>query len=81
MVVPCEHMLVHILVTKKITNDSAKNNTNDVSWMKNEYKLHINAIDISTWCTVMSFGTKVLYNLFNAIREICSYKCHLKLKN
>ncbi len=53
----------------------------DVRLMKNECKLHLNAIDISTWCRVMSFGTKVLYNLFNAIREICNYKCYLKLKN
>jgi hypothetical protein len=29
----------------------------------------------------MSFATKVLYNLFNAIREICNYNYHLKLKN
>jgi hypothetical protein len=53
----------------------------DVSWMKIECKSHLNATDISTWCKAMSFGTKVLYDLFNAIREICYHNCHLKLKN
>jgi hypothetical protein len=49
--------------------------------MKHSSKLHLYAIAIATWCHVLFFATKILYDLFKATRANCSHMWHLWLKN
>jgi hypothetical protein len=41
---------------------------------------HLNLTTILTWCHIMSFATKILFDLSNAIKRVHNQICHLKLK-
>jgi hypothetical protein len=34
------------------------------------FEFHLNAIFVLIWCHIMSFATKILFNLFKAIKKI-----------
>lgn len=44
------------------------------------FKFHLNAIFVLIWCHIMSFATKILFNLSKAIRKNCNHMSHLQLK-
>jgi len=68
---PCKHMSLQIL----ILNDHVTRL--NVSWMKNNYKLHMNMITTLTWCHIVSFALKILCDLSKATKGICDHMCHL----
>jgi hypothetical protein len=71
MTMPRKHMPLQIL----ILNDHVTRLS--VSWMKNNYKLHMNMITIMTWCHIMFFVPKNLCDLSKEIKGICDHMCHL----
>jgi hypothetical protein len=78
MIVPHKHMFLHISVIK--INCKLQSHIN---WMSVGWKVivgHPNFTTILTWCHIMSFATKILFDLSNAIKRVHNQICHLKLK-
>lgn len=71
MTMPRKHMSLQILI---LNGHVIRLN---VSWMKSNYKLHVNMITILTWCHIMSFALKILCDLSKATKGICDHTCHL----
>jgi hypothetical protein len=72
-------MFVHISIIKINCKSQCH-----INWMSVGWKVivcHLNVTTISTWCHIMSFATKNLFELSKAIKTVYNQMSHSQLKN